>query len=86
MPMTLSLDLSCIWPFDPHDKQNQGECGSLHALSHSSDILSIRFKHTRILRIFGFFLNTLKYFIQRPIFKPLYFYNDFFKILENTSF
>jgi hypothetical protein len=34
----------------------------------------------------GFFRNTLKYFIQRPIFKPLYFYNDFFKILENTSF
>jgi len=24
--------------------------------------------------------------IQRPIFKPLYFYNVFLKILENTSF
>ncbi len=41
----------------------------------------------RIFYVFlGFFRNTLKYFIQRPIFKPLYFYNDFFKILENTSF
>jgi hypothetical protein len=29
-------------------------CGYIH----SSDILSIRFKHTRILRIFGLFLNT----------------------------
>jgi hypothetical protein len=45
---------------------------------HSSDILSIRFKHTRILHIFGL--------LQRSIFKPLYFYNDFLKILENTSF
>jgi hypothetical protein len=34
----------------------------------------------------GFFRNILKYFIQRPIFKPLYFYNDFLKILENTFF
>jgi hypothetical protein len=25
---------------------------------HSSDILSIRFKHTRILRFFGLFKNT----------------------------
>jgi hypothetical protein len=41
----------------------------------------------RIFYVFlGFFRNTLKYFIQRPIFKPLYFYNDFLKILENTSF
>ncbi len=41
----------------------------------------------RVFYVFlGFFRNTLKYFIQRPIFKPLYFYNDFFKILENTSF
>jgi len=41
----------------------------------------------RVFYVFlGFFKNTLKYFIQRPIFKPLYFYNVFFKILENTSF
>jgi hypothetical protein len=41
----------------------------------------------RVFYVFlGFFRNTLKYFIQRPIFKPLYFYNDFLKILENTSF
>ncbi len=41
----------------------------------------------RVFYIFlGFLKNTLKYFIQRPIFKPLYFYNVFFKILENTSF
>ncbi len=50
---------------------------------HSSDILSIPFKHTRILRFFGLYK---KYLIQRPIFKPLYFYNVFFLILENTSF
>jgi hypothetical protein len=41
----------------------------------------------RVFYVFlGFFRNILKYFIQRPIFKPLYFYNDFLKILENTSF
>jgi hypothetical protein len=41
----------------------------------------------RVFYVFlGFFRNILKYFIQRPIFKPLYFYNDFFKIFENTSF
>jgi hypothetical protein len=41
----------------------------------------------RVFYVFlGFFRNTLKYFTQRPIFKPLYFYNDFLKILENTSF
>jgi hypothetical protein len=41
----------------------------------------------RVFYVFlGFFRNTLKYFIQRPIFKPLYFYNEFLKILENTSF
>ncbi len=34
----------------------------------------------------GYLKNTWKYLIQRPIFKPLYFYNAFFKILENTSF
>jgi hypothetical protein len=34
----------------------------------------------------GFLKNTWKYLIQRPIFKPLYFYNVFLKILENTSF
>jgi hypothetical protein len=34
----------------------------------------------------GFLKNTWKYLIQRPTFKPLYFYNVFFKILENTSF
>jgi hypothetical protein len=26
--------------------------------NHSSDIRSIRFKHTRIIRFLGFFLNT----------------------------
>jgi len=31
-----------------------------HHLRHSSDILSIQFKHTRILRIFGFFKKYLK--------------------------
>jgi hypothetical protein len=41
----------------------------------------------RVFYVFlGFKKNILKYFIQRPIFKPLYFYNDFFKILENISF
>jgi len=41
----------------------------------------------RVFYVFlGVFKNTLKYFIQRPISKPLYFYNAFFKILENTSF
>jgi hypothetical protein len=34
----------------------------------------------------GFLKNTWKYLIQRPIFKPLYFYNVFLKTLENTSF
>jgi hypothetical protein len=34
----------------------------------------------------GFLKNTWKYLIQRPIFKPLYHYNVFLKILENTSF
>ncbi len=34
----------------------------------------------------GFLKNTWKYLIQRPIFKPFYFYNVFLKILENTSF
>ncbi len=33
----------------------------------------------RVFYVFlGFLKNILKYFIQRPIFKPLYFYNDFF--------
>jgi hypothetical protein len=41
----------------------------------------------RVLYIFlGFLKNTWKYLIQRPIFKPLYHYNVFKKILENTSF
>jgi len=41
----------------------------------------------RVFYVFlGFKKNTLKYFIRRPIFKPLYFYNVFLKILENTSF
>jgi hypothetical protein len=41
----------------------------------------------RVFYIFlGFLKNTRKYLIQRPIFKPLYFYNVFLKILENTSF
>ncbi len=41
----------------------------------------------RILYVFlGFLKNTWKYLIQRPIFKPLYNYNAFLKILENTSF
>jgi len=41
----------------------------------------------RVLYVFlGFFENTWKYLIQRPIFKPLYHYNAFLKILENTSF
>jgi hypothetical protein len=41
----------------------------------------------RVFYVFlGFFKNTWKYLIQRPIFKPLYFYNVFLKILENTSF
>jgi hypothetical protein len=40
-----------------------------------------------VLYVFlGFFKNTWKYLIQRPIFKPLYNYNVFLKILENTSF
>ncbi len=47
---------------------------SLGAIFHSSDVF------------LGFFKNTWKYLIQRPIFKPLYYYNDFKKILENTSF
>jgi hypothetical protein len=41
----------------------------------------------RVLYVFlGFLKNTWKYLIQRPIFKPLYHYNFFKKILENTSF
>ncbi len=41
----------------------------------------------RVFYVFlGFKKNTWKYLIQRPIFKPLYFYNAFKKILENTSF
>ncbi len=41
----------------------------------------------RVFYVFlGFLKNTWKYLIQRPIFKPLYFYNAFLKILENTSF
>jgi hypothetical protein len=41
----------------------------------------------RVLYVFlGFLKNTWKYLIQRPIFKPLYNYNVFLKILENTSF
>jgi hypothetical protein len=40
-----------------------------------------------VLYVFlGFLKNTWKYLIQRPIFKPLYNYNVFKKILENTSF
>ncbi len=53
---------------------------------HSSDILPI-FSNIRVLYVFlGIFKNTWKYLIQRPIFKPLYNYNAFLKILENTSF
>jgi hypothetical protein len=41
----------------------------------------------RVFYVFlGFLKNTWKYLIQRPIFKPSYFYNVFLKILENTSF
>jgi len=41
----------------------------------------------RVLYVFvGFLKNTWKYLIQRPIFKPLYFYSVILKILENTSF
>jgi hypothetical protein len=41
----------------------------------------------RVLYVFlGFLKNTWKYLIQRPIFKPLYNYNAFKKILENTFF
>jgi hypothetical protein len=54
--------------------------------AHSSDILP-KFSNIRVLYVFlGFFKNTWKYLIQRPIFKPLYNYNVFLKILENTSF
>jgi hypothetical protein len=53
---------------------------------HSSDILSIRFKHTRILRFFGLFKKYLKILDTKALIKPLYFYNAFLKILENTSF
>jgi hypothetical protein len=53
---------------------------------HSSDILP-KFSNIRVLYVFlGFLKNTWKYLIQRPIFKPLYNYNVFLKILENTSF
>jgi hypothetical protein len=34
--------------------------GGPSGLGHSSDILSIRFKHTRILRFFGLFKKYLK--------------------------
>jgi hypothetical protein len=41
----------------------------------------------RVFYVFlGFFKNNLKYFIQRPIFKPLYFYNVFFKYLKILLF
>jgi hypothetical protein len=72
----------------------QGGCISSYApkwllhqhLEHSSAILSI-FSNIREFYVFlGFLKNTWKYLIQRPIFKPLYFYNVFLKILENTSF
>jgi hypothetical protein len=53
---------------------------------HSSDILS-KFSNIHVFYVFsGFLKNTWKYLIQRPIFKPLYFYNVFLKILENTFF
>jgi hypothetical protein len=49
--------------------------------NHSSDILS-NFSNIRVFYVFlGFLKNTWKYLIQRPIFKPSYFYNVFFKIL-----
>jgi hypothetical protein len=41
----------------------------------------------RVLYVFlGFFKNTWKYLIQRPIFKPLYNYNVFFKYLKILLF
>jgi hypothetical protein len=42
-------------------------------LNHSSDILSIRFKHTRILRIFGLFKKYFKIFYTKANFQAFVF-------------
>jgi hypothetical protein len=54
-------------------------------LKHSSDILPIWFKHTRIIRFFGLFLKYLKILDTKANFQA-FVYNAFLKILENTSF
>ncbi len=46
---------------------------SLSAGEHSSDILSIRFKHTRILRIFGLFKKYLKILYTKANFQTFVF-------------
>jgi hypothetical protein len=42
-------------------------------LYHSSDILSIRFKHTRIIRFFGLFKKYLKIFDTKANFQAFVF-------------
>jgi hypothetical protein len=75
-----------ITPFDHCSFSNHVPKIFKSCLYHSSDILS-NFSNIRVFYVFlGFLKNTWKYLIQRPIFKPLYFYNVFLKILENTSF
>jgi hypothetical protein len=46
---------------------------------HSSDILSIRFKHTRILRFFGLFKKYLKILDTKANFQAFVFLLCFFK-------
>jgi hypothetical protein len=45
----------------------------IFALIHSSDILSIRFKHTRILRIFGLFKKYFKILYTKANFQAFVF-------------
>jgi hypothetical protein len=42
-------------------------------MGHSSDILSIRFKHTRILRIFGLFFKYFKILYTKANFQAFVF-------------
>jgi hypothetical protein len=73
-------------------------CPHLEKPNHSSDILSIRFKHTHIIRFFGLFKKYLKILDHRclwvwaqlklSLLSILFIVFTFsnFKILENTSF
>ncbi len=58
---------------DIHMREKGLTCHDYYGFKHSSDILSIRFKHTRILHIFGLLKKYLKILYTKANFQAFVF-------------